>query len=432
MVLIKSKKKMRKQENPNKIEKVSKIERTRISNENEEINPANEAIETLDFIEGTVEKSIEVAGNTVETIEESSLSPENKKLFIGRLKIHLKYMFKVMAFTTMSICAMEAALETVGYKRTRYKVESHSKNGEMVYSHEDPQTTHYINLLAGKEKLNDSDRKEILINSLKNKNEPLKIAELENSTKTKLNYNILESGGFDPELYAALWKLEQEYGNPKIKLISGRDFDVDTRAYYNNRNNIMYLNIDSMDTIENQYIAELSHAKQYDRNPVHFMLREYYAVLKTEVRHLSSKKPGSHQSKYDLLYNEPGSIEYEAHRIIEPKLKSELETLTPIRIAAGIAQKKEKEQAHKKAYERIQELREEEEKNHHNLHNSALRELREFEHANPHLEMSSAQYKEKMDQIARRYFRKVARSSQDFGKKMDDIYNSYEYRDWRD
>ena len=97
-----------------------------------------------------------------------------------------------------------------------------------------------------------------------------------------------------------------KYGNPTI-----RHRDRERASYYPNLNQI---NTNYKDPTD--YEAELAHAQQYkDKGYIERKIMNAADWL---------KNPAFNQEQYDRSYDMPGTIENEAHSIIEPRIKKEL------------------------------------------------------------------------------------------------------------
>lgn len=146
------------------------------------------------------------------------------------------------------------------------------------------------------------------------------------------------------EIYNLVWAVEQECGNPKIRFqtkgpsIFGVALsDEDTyRPHYNPSENTLYLPMDMF--VEQTWgykhtLAEMSHSKQLKDNPVEF----YFKVASSFLRIFS--KGGFNMEKLSEAQREEykisGSLENEAHSVIEPGLTEKYEKLTKIKGVKG-------------------------------------------------------------------------------------------------
>ena len=154
---------------------------------------------------------------------------------------------------------------------------------------------------------------------------------------TQKFYDKLKKG--NPEKYQALLELGQKYGSPHVSLkekagtldfLDPNAFNTKEqnqegyyRPHYNPNQQRIYLgaNQDNSDLRAN-YIAELAHQKQVmDKGALDFNLRAlsgFGRVGKNMVKNFESPVDA-----YSNEYNTPGSLEYQAHKEIEPKLQDE-------------------------------------------------------------------------------------------------------------
>ena len=136
-----------------------------------------------------------------------------------------------------------------------------------------------------------------------------------------------------PEAYEALLELGQKYGSPYVSINDKPGFfDPEYpegspnagkyRPTFNPFTGNMTLG-DSPGNLDDAYIAELAHRKQWlDKGPTDFQLRGIKLFPRIIKNFLDPNKKG-YEEEYDI----PGSIEYEAHKEIEPKLQKEYDDL---------------------------------------------------------------------------------------------------------
>ena len=154
---------------------------------------------------------------------------------------------------------------------------------------------------------------------------------------TQKFYDKLKKG--NPEKYQALLELGQKYGSPHVSLknkagaldfLDPNAFNTEKenqegyyRPHYDPNQQRIYLgaNQDNSD-LRDQYIAELAHQKQVmDKGALDFNLRAlsgFGRVGKNMVKNFESPVDA-----YSNEYDTPGSLEYQAHKEIEPKLQDE-------------------------------------------------------------------------------------------------------------
>lgn len=184
-------------------------------------------------------------------------------------------------------------LQTWQPKSTSYsyneKIENDSLHWKITYEHQDETTTEILNALSGF----DTD---ILY-------------------ADKIN-NILWRK--DSVMYKTIWKMHTKYKNPKITLVDKFDKE-NTRADYDFSSDNIRLKKNIWENFNQSYyiesrLAELAHAYQLRRDGAKTYIEK---SLKDES--LIKANGGV----YDDLYSIPWTMEYEAHQIIEEKLKKE-------------------------------------------------------------------------------------------------------------
>lgn len=237
-----------------------------------------------------------------------------------------------------------------------------NKDSTKTYLHPDKGTTHLLNVLAGKEKFTEEDifigrRFEIecfLVDPICERYDFIQkqpggvislikhLDELPSEQIKQLYAYYYRDSAFhklvkmennlyfdttkytpDKKIYDLVWTLEQECGNPRVRLID--DLQID---HYNPLNNTIYKSFpfnfrkDSLN--RHKYFAklvidEMSHAKQFNDDQIGSYLRGLRDVINIfEHGGLSSK---TFSTKYKKTYGEPGTIEHEAHQIIQPYLE---------------------------------------------------------------------------------------------------------------
>ena len=148
--------------------------------------------------------------------------------------------------------------------------------------------------------------------------------EIEPSLLDFIKKSIATTEGIQPEETSygrAIAQLTEEYGSPFIKgqiHPLGGDY---TATYKRDRRNPLLYDYEKwpVDTINVQYgdteglIAELSHTKQFTKNP----LKRFLTALKSVWEYQPDK---SH-------YRTPGTVEWEAHQEIQPDVQERFETL---------------------------------------------------------------------------------------------------------
>jgi hypothetical protein len=157
---------------------------------------------------------------------------------------------------------------------------------------------------------------------------------------------VINSNFFMKNLHDVLWKFEKDYGSPNIRWsiegqdLSGFNSGKHRRSYYNPLTNTINLAAEtiSLDFSED-FIAEISHAKQFHEKPVSSYVMATTGHAKTLYSSITSNT--DYQEEYFKLYDQKGTLEYEAHDIIEEQIRKEA------LIEAAKDHKKEYERTHK-------------------------------------------------------------------------------------
>lgn len=336
--------------------------------ENNELQNLDSIVETIE----TLETQIQDDTTSVEGEIEIAKIPDSIK---QRIKEKLKKARK-KALTLLQVSALlvgaGAIAERIVYKNTRYEVQTIEVDGKTEYRHEDAETTRCLNIITGKERLsydekilivrsklkghiNSKDSQEIatltaeieklndeeVIN--KYRNESRKTATFPYEKKADdvspvdflnneefLEHTITEPAdyGFDQETYEAIWRLEQECGNPKLRFRTEPN-KGDLAIKHNNYNSSSnQINMFYEDIGEDILIEELAHSKQFNEAPISSKLRGLRDLIKTGIRGTTSGK-FDYENAYSELYGEENTIEHEAHSVISPELFEKYDDLRP-------------------------------------------------------------------------------------------------------
>ena len=127
-------------------------------------------------------------------------------------------------------------------------------------------------------------------------------------------------------LYEKLWQLMETCGAPKIRPVQeGRLSNRETgRANYDSSNHTLYIQFNNRQSLNDTYMAEMAHACQSNIKPFTKNNQKIADVISVAV--YSTVTVSNFRDGYDnLLYDMEGSIEYEAHKEIEPKIKAFLD-----------------------------------------------------------------------------------------------------------
>lgn len=253
------------------------------------------------------------------------------------------------------------------YNAEGYHVEEHvDKAGDITFSHQDPETTQVLDYLSGRGEMpRDVKRAEEawkIRDLYKSLDQPLPagIEKMDDASLSKtydhglfllhkkypknikyhpgkIDQDIPTTFERNDELYQALWNIERETGNPRIvmdmdesKADQGRSF----RASYNRESNTMHIYYPPLkaDVAQSRseaigaMVAESSHAQQFHGSFVGHIknsIREERDVA--DVTNRAAVEHKSFDDAYDEReYDTPGTIENEAHTVIEPELKKQI------------------------------------------------------------------------------------------------------------
>ncbi len=234
-------------------------------------------------------------------------------------------------------------------------VETKIENGKENFSHSDKETEHILNYLAGLDSLSNEERMQVLKvgfqlagfngKSIKDLSEKeLAAYYVDSVAKPKSDHgetrddfikqtedafeDILPTKyEYNDTLYSALWKTEKECGSPKIRWTVGDDrnvfFSADETgvAHYNSFDHTVSINAGDFKHMRapvTSLVAEWPHSKQFHDNYVSSsvgMVQAGYWIAKDAL--------STHDFVQSQLkeYATPGSLENEAHSIIELYLK---------------------------------------------------------------------------------------------------------------
>lgn len=222
-------------------------------------------------------------------------------------------------------------------------------DGTIEYFHSDAQTTHILNYLSGKEPLNEDDERAswvevfeditVILGKTTPSTENMSVEQIKAAIKEldptyfeKQNANEyhVKKRDLNPLYYKYLWQSFQKFGRPKIRWGSAKfnyNFTekAEARDCYNATDNTLHIDpeLQSFTNTKSSFndgavFAELAHAKQLNDDPFKSLGKFALATCRVTRDTLNNGKPWSVNQKEE--YARPGSLEYEAHSIIEKEL----------------------------------------------------------------------------------------------------------------
>ncbi len=241
----------------------------------------------------------------------SSVSTERWWVYLLRLPIVLVrklaiFIGNVVGFFGVYLfifCLMIA----ISHSMTRYHViETVGSDKTIAYTHQDKETTDILNYLTGRS---------------------LRPRSLDGEMLPMSYY-------FDEKIYNKIWAIEKVSGNPRVRFIDQNDPSRDTKdtAYYYAYNNTMYITIPgyyNQHLSLEDFLAEASHALQFQENPAHFIIMSYRDTLLIFARTLADMAntfDKLYTARKHEIYTIPQTIENEAHSTIEPRLRQYVHT----------------------------------------------------------------------------------------------------------
>ncbi len=242
------------------------------------------------------------------------------------------------------------------------------ENGKEVYSHTDKETTHILNYVAGLDSMTHEERLVLLKNGLRgagliqtpdgfDQMTEEQIASLildatpltsSDSQKTRQELLREEIEAFDDvvpvkyeyneTLYKTLWETERECGSPKVRWTFGHDRNLllsskgTGESHYNSLTHTVSINAVGSHLYRGpvkELVSEWPHSKQFHDNYISTtigMIQSGARMAKDVLETHSFIK--SQLKEYDI----PGSVENEAHSVIETYLGQKFDTIKGIQV----------------------------------------------------------------------------------------------------
>lgn len=266
-----------------------------------------------------------------------------KKISTFFLKL-LKKLGKLILFLHVCIVGIVILAVIVSHFHRARVFSNQITHTNGIWHHPDSETEFWLNYTTGKVKM-DSWRKQkiamqmVLLEEsyVYEKKDTNRLQTLSPEGKYLYFLSIIkDSVPYRKEIHDFVWEYALKSGSPKIGLIFGNSF-TKKRPYQENYNGIknkMYINpfpyaigekIERKNPGIRSIMAEMVHANQYFTDGTRSVLRLAWDGYRTLIRWPFSGK--SFIDTYERTYHEKGSIEYTAHKEIEPKIIKELERL---------------------------------------------------------------------------------------------------------
>lgn len=146
---------------------------------------------------------------------------------------------------------------------------------------------------------------------------------------TAFEHEIKLPVAYDPAIAKILWKLQARVGAPRIRWEApGQNIEATVsgqmsgagRAHYNSETNTVYITPGSVGAT---LVAEDSHALQFDQHPIASRVQFVLDMTQSAVRAYKEHTTVYEQQLKD--YRTPGTLEYDAHKVIQPTLIRQVE-----------------------------------------------------------------------------------------------------------
>lgn len=247
------------------------------------------------------------------------------------------------------------------------EIESKNIDGKEIFEHSDKETTHILNYLGGLDSLSDEERLKFmkeysrgfdsidipdgydkmtesetmffLVNHFYNtyRDDYDSIQQTQEELTEVINDAFPKKYQYNDTIYKKLWEVEKECGSPKINWTFGRDRHMlssrnDLSPHYNPFTHTVFIEANShgSNTQIEDIVSEWSHAKQFHDHPTGSTLQAIEDGIRTAKDILKSKHKDYIISQLKE-YNTLGSLEYDAHKIIEPYIENKFKDIKSIR-----------------------------------------------------------------------------------------------------
>lgn len=284
--------------------------------------------------------------------EAASKSPEKGRMLAEKAASVFSKIFRAGRLATF-YGALALGAQQLQYNLTRYDVsETTTEDGKKEYTHQDRKTSAIIDFFSGKAELPEDIKLEIyrahIMKFIKDmqvkipqnfdKMTPEELGSFYLPLLNKHNKSIspgseeeevtmqqflqdfgTEKPKYDENLYSALWEIEKLTGGSKIRISDPNQPIGRGGIAYSADSNTIHLNFNLE---RDKFISEAAHGVQFNSAPLSAWANNFKDRINTVIESARSGK--SFQESYDLLYQQQGTQEYDAHNIVEKELKNKL------------------------------------------------------------------------------------------------------------
>jgi len=154
-------------------------------------------------------------------------------------------------------------------------------------------------------------------------------ADIDNRVEKAFADAVEKTVEYDSALEKIVWNMQMKVGAPRIRWSAPEDNDFSKlaghmagagRSMYWPSDNTIYI---TPGTTGADLVAENAHAKQFNDEPIESRVRTIIDGVHIAIRAVRENK-SLHEAQFEQ-YETPGTIEHEAHEVIEPQLISEAE-----------------------------------------------------------------------------------------------------------
>lgn len=334
-------------------------------------------------VESTPGERLESATDKIEAhlneLSESGSDIDSSEQTVERVTKKVSKIRSILNAASIGMALM-TAYEVGSYATSRYEITAEAgPDGKTKYKHEDPQTTRIMQFLTGEKELAVEDRIYFYQQVVRDANKQLAdiynedrgidaqaafeknlpsdekglrillrdiytkydvwregiFGNVEGDIETRIDEAFAKSierpTEYDPALEKMIWDLQMKVGAPRIRW-SAPEANIHSkvmghiagpgRANYERSSNTVYITPGSdTDTLGKLLVSEDAHALQFNKYPVQSRARYVVDMAQTALRAVQEHK-SMHSAQYEE-YKTPGTIEYEAHNVIEPRLIKE-------------------------------------------------------------------------------------------------------------